>query len=146
MPWIHQCKILVTFTISNLAADSSEMNRNARKRISSRKNFTRTDVECTFFGKNFNSKFFQQTKSLKRDRWLKGVDLLWRRQTLSHHRAEAWPSGYGRSSWSEGHGFKSQHHILDGHFSHILVVKIVMFVCKDENKWKRGRGWPILNN
>ena len=29
---------------------------------------------------------------------------------------------------SEGWGFASQYHILDGHFSHILVVKIVMFV------------------
>ena len=26
-----------------------------------------------------------------------------------------------------------------GHFSHILDVKIVMVVWKDENKWKRGR-------
>ena len=30
---------------------------------------------------------------------------------------------------SEGCGFKSHHRILDGHFSHISVVKIVMFVC-----------------
>ena len=28
---------------------------------------------------------------------------------------------------SEGRGFKSQHRILDGHFSHLFVVKIVMF-------------------
>ena len=34
----------------------------------------------------------------------------------------------GRDSRSEGRGFKSQHCILDGHFSHIFVVKIVMFV------------------
>ena len=32
----------------------------------------------------------------------------------------------GRDSRSEGRGFESQHHILDGNFSHI--VKIVMFV------------------
>ena len=31
-------------------------------------------------------------------------------------------------------------------FSHLFVVKIVMFAWKDENKWKRGRGWPIFNN
>ena len=43
----------------------------------------------------------------------------------------------GGDSWSEGHGFKSQHRILDGHFSHMFVVKIVMFVWKDENKWKK---------
>ena len=40
--------------------------------------------------------------------------------------------------------FESQHCILDGHFSHIFVVKIVMFVWKDENKRKSGRGWPIF--
>ena len=34
----------------------------------------------------------------------------------------------GGDSCSEGHGFKSQHHILDVHFSHIFVVKIVMIV------------------
>ena len=34
----------------------------------------------------------------------------------------------GTDSRSKGHGFESQHHILDGHFPHIIVVKIVMFV------------------
>ena len=29
-------------------------------------------------------------------------------------------------------------------YSHIFVVRIVMFVWKDENKRKRGRGWPIF--
>ena len=28
---------------------------------------------------------------------------------------------------------------LDGHFSNLFVVTIVMFVWKDENNWKRGR-------
>ena len=32
----------------------------------------------------------------------------------------------GRDSHSEGRGFDSQHRILDGHFSHLFVVKIVM--------------------
>ena len=32
----------------------------------------------------------------------------------------------GGDSCSEGHGFESQHRILDGHFSHLFVVKIVM--------------------
>ena len=41
--------------------------------------------------------------------------------------------------------FESQHGILDGHnFLHIFVVRIVMFVWKDESKRKRGRGWPIF--
>ena len=34
----------------------------------------------------------------------------------------------GRDSRSKGCGFESWHCILDGHFSHIIVVKIVMFV------------------
>ena len=35
----------------------------------------------------------------------------------------------GRDSRSEGHGFESRHRILDGHFPHIFVVKIIkMFV------------------
>ena len=34
----------------------------------------------------------------------------------------------GRDSRSKGLGFESQHHTLDGHFSQIIVVKIVLFV------------------
>ena len=34
----------------------------------------------------------------------------------------------GGDSCSKGRGFESQHRILDGHFSHLFVVKIVMFV------------------
>ena len=33
----------------------------------------------------------------------------------------------GGDSCSEGRGFESQHHILNGHFSHLFVVKIVIF-------------------
>ena len=29
-------------------------------------------------------------------------------------------------------------------FSHLFVVRIIKFVWKDENKRKRGRGWPIF--
>ena len=43
----------------------------------------------------------------------------------------------GVDSCSKGHGFESQHRILDGHFSHIFVVKIVNDVC-----WK----WPKIND
>ena len=41
-----------------------------------------------------------------------------------------WIVVIGGDSCSEGHGFKSLHYILDGHFSHLFVVKIVarMFV------------------
>ena len=34
----------------------------------------------------------------------------------------------GGDSCPEGHGFESQHHIMDAYFSHKFVVKIVMFV------------------
>ena len=34
----------------------------------------------------------------------------------------------GRDSRSKGRGFDSRRCILDGHFSHIFVVKIVKFV------------------
>ena len=32
----------------------------------------------------------------------------------------------GEGSCSEGHGFESQHRILDGHFSHLFVVENVL--------------------
>ena len=37
-----------------------------------------------------------------------------------------------------GHGIESQHHTLNGHdiFSHWSVLKVVMFVWKNENKRK----------
>ena len=50
----------------------------------------------------------------------------------------------GGDSCSEGCGFESQHCILNGHFSHIFAVKIVMFVGKGENKRKRGWGGPFF--
>ena len=45
---------------------------------------------------------------------------------------------------SKGHGFESQHHMMDGCFSHLFVVKIVVFVSKDENKRNRGQEWLIF--
>ena len=42
----------------------------------------------------------------------------------------------GQDSHSEGCGFESLHRLLNGHFSQIFVVKIEMFVCKDEKKQK----------
>ena len=42
----------------------------------------------------------------------------------------------GGDSRPEGRGFESWHCILDGRFLHIFVVKIVMYVRKDENKTK----------
>ena len=38
----------------------------------------------------------------------------------------------GGDSRSKGRGFESRHRKLDGHFSHIIAVKIVMFVWKDQ--------------
>ena len=51
----------------------------------------------------------------------------------------------GGDSCSEGPRFKCHHRILDGHFLHLFVVKIVMFAWKDKNKRKRGWGWPSFN-
>ena len=47
-------------------------------------------------------------------------------------------------SCSEGCRFKSQHQILDGHFSHIFVVKMLMFVWKEENKWNEVGDGPFF--
>ena len=41
-------------------------------------------------------------------------------------------------SCSEGHGFESQHHMVDGHFSHLFAVKIVMYVWKDKRNQKEA--------
>ena len=52
----------------------------------------------------------------------------------------------GGDLYSEGRGFKSRHHILDGQniSPHVFVVRSVMYFWKDKNKWKRGRGWSIF--
>ena len=42
----------------------------------------------------------------------------------------------GVDSCFEGCGFKSLHRLLDGHLSHLFVVKIGMFVWKDKIKRK----------
>ena len=47
----------------------------------------------------------------------------------------------GGDSCSEVHGFESLHRTLDGNFSHIFAVKIVMVFVWIENK--TGLGWPI---
>ena len=36
--------------------------------------------------------------------------------------------GMGGDSCSEGCGFESQHRILDGHVSHLFVIKVLLFV------------------
>ena len=54
------------------------------------------------------------------------------RRVLKNSVIMGWSPGLvvmGGDSRSECHGFKSQHLILDGHFSHIFVVKfVIMFV------------------
>ena len=56
---------------------------------------------------------------------------------------EPWSSG--GDSCSKGHEFESQYPILDVHFfTYLFVVKFVMCVWKDKNKWKRGRGSHIF--
>ena len=50
----------------------------------------------------------------------------------------------GGDSCSKGCELEPLYHILDGHFFTFIVVIIVMFAWKDENKRKRGQGWPIF--
>ena len=53
----------------------------------------------------------------------------------------------GGDSCSKGRGFESWHHILDGIFSHIFVVKICNVCLKRPklNEKEAGVG-PFLNN
>ena len=46
----------------------------------------------------------------------------------------------GGDSCSKGHEFESPHHLLDGHFSHLFVVKIVIVTQINE---KEARVGPI---
>ena len=51
----------------------------------------------------------------------------------------------GRDSCSKDSGFKSQHCMLDGHFfTYICCKNRNVFVWKDENKRRRGRGWQTF--
>ena len=44
-------------------------------------------------------------------------------------------------SFSDGHEFESQHHILDGHFSHLFALKFVMLFEKTKiNEKEEGVG------
>ena len=46
----------------------------------------------------------------------------------------------GGDSCFKGRKLESRHCILNGHFSHLFVVKIVVCVCE------RGRAWPFCEN
>ena len=51
----------------------------------------------------------------------------------------------GRDSRSKGHGFDSQHHLLDGHFFTYICCKNCSVCLNRPNiKRKRGWGWPIF--
>ena len=50
----------------------------------------------------------------------------------------------GGDSCSKGCKFESQNHILDGHFSYLFVVKIVMCVWEGENNEKEAGVGPFL--
>ena len=51
----------------------------------------------------------------------------------------------GEGSCSEGHGFESWHHILDGHFLQTFAVKIKMFIWKGKNKLKEAGDGQLKN-
>ena len=47
----------------------------------------------------------------------------------------------GGDSCSEGHGFESKYRLLDGHFSHLFIAKIVMLFEKIKiNEQEDGDG------
>ena len=50
----------------------------------------------------------------------------------------------GGDSFSKGRGFESQHCILNGHFSHLFVAGIVMFVYKMKINEKEAEDGPFL--
>ena len=54
----------------------------------------------------------------------------------------------GGDSRSEGCGFESQCHVLDGHdiFHVDLLLKLYCLFEKTENKWKRVWGRPIFKH
>ena len=49
-------------------------------------------------------------------------------------------SGYGRRLTSRGHGFKSQHQMMDVHFYMLICCKIGLFILE-----RRKRGWGLSN-
>ena len=64
---------------------------------------------------------------------VKSHDFLANQSALNNRSITTLPGSPGRVvmggvSCSEGRGFESHHSILDGHFSHLFFVKIVMFV------------------
>ena len=50
----------------------------------------------------------------------------------------------GGDSCPEGRVFESQHRWLDGHFSHLIDVKVVKFVWKDKINEKEAGAGPFL--
>ena len=57
---------------------------------------------------------------------------------------EPWSSGYGMSSFCEGHGLEPWH--CTGHFFTLICWKnCSVYLKRNENKWKRGQGWPIFS-
>ena len=84
-----------------------------------------------------------QSEWVREFEWTPSPLYLCRTFLLRGREEEPWSSGYGRRLMSKGCEFESRHRILDGHFSHLFAVKIVMCVWKDKNKWKRGRVGPF---
>ena len=77
--------------------------------------------------------------------WVKEqVSALWLSQTVFVYKG--WSPGIvvmEGDLHSRGCGFKSQHQILDGQFSHYTGTIVMFILKKTKNKRNRGRGWPI---
>ena len=59
---------------------------------------------------------------------------------------EPWYSGYGRRLMFQRSWVRIPAPHTRWTFSHLFVVKVLMFVWKDKNKWKRSREWTIFIN
>ena len=58
---------------------------------------------------------------------------------------ELWSSGYGRRLMFQRLWVRiPAPYTVWTFFTYLFVEKFVICVWKDENKWKRGRDWPIL--
>ena len=90
--------------------------------------FLLTGILCwnSWFLGGLSYVFHIKTQSI-REMYYQSILVLQRKESKKTNRRPG-PAVTGGDSLSDGCGFKSQHHILDGHFLHIFVAKIVMFV------------------
>ena len=108
-----------------------------------------TFQNCDFISQSRHNIFTKQQNPLLKvifDYFWSNCPYLW----FAFNHLKYWVGAQGPvvmawDSKSLGHGFKSQHHVLDGHFFALICCKNCIDVClkKTKNKQKRCRGCPI---